>query len=69
MTNEEAKSLVTEVKTENPGVEGKKLQTLVGMRANENKVKAMKDSGYSVNEICKETGFAESTVIKILKDN
>lgn len=67
MTNNEAKAIVAEVKEKNPGVSGKKLQTLVGMEANRKKIKDMLDSGYSVTEIAKQLGISESTVRNTLK--
>ena len=54
--------IAKEVTAENPGADIKKLQTLTGMRINQERIKALNDAGYPVSEICNLMGLAESVV-------
>ena len=54
--------IAKEVTAENPGADMKKLQTLTGMRINQERIKALNDAGYPVSEICSLMGLAESVV-------
>lgn len=54
--------IAKEVTAENPGADIKKLQTLTGIKINQERIKVLNDAGYPVSEICDLMGLTESVV-------
>ena len=54
--------IARQVKAENPNATVKQLQTLVGMKINQERIKVLQAEGLSISEIAKEMGLHETTV-------
>ena len=54
--------IARKVKAENPDATVKQLQTLVGMRINQERIKVLLAEGLSIAEVAKEMGLHETTV-------